>query len=313
MNADNVNTGIGVLIYDVLWNVLQLSDYIDIMSARFVDKRSYELTTRIDLWTKLLSRDFIFLTDFDLRQANSNPEKGYNIIRKYIFRYVLNIQQIFKNEVLNISECLVSHLETILIPNGQRVELHNASYLIDELGLQNQDIVHIQNELKTVHENKRTELKIEQNTLQTVFKSFKNKNLGERWSKNMNSYNISITSRRPTVTQQSIYNSLIEWREENVNGYISHEIAELIMADIFDTLNISGRFGLSVILNDFVNDLNYGIQLHILYNFNRPTVNRLAVSFEQKETDKSDITQGAWWNKSSSESSITTSEEELSD
>jgi hypothetical protein len=282
---ESMNTS-DVIIYDVLWNVLQLSDYIDIMSIRFVDKKSYELTTRMDLWSGLLNRDFIFLTEFDLRQANSNPEKGYNIIRKYIFRYVLTIQKEFntistQSSYFDVAKNLLSCFESIGITQFniapvQQVEPHDPSYLTTQLGLENQDLVQIQNGIKTSRETN-SEFKIGQNTLQNAFTSFKNKNLGEKWSNNMNNDNLSMTSRKPTIVQQSIYNSLIEWREEYSSG-ISQEIGELIIEDILNVLNI--RYGkiammkLTNILNNYINDLNYGIQLHILYNTNRPTINK---------------------------------------
>jgi hypothetical protein len=275
-----INTDI--IIYDILWNVLRLSNYVDIMNARFVDKKTYELTTRIDLWSGLLSRDYIFLTEFDLRQANSDPEKGYNIIRKYIFRYVQSIQKQFKNEALeveimssqmDIAKSLVSCFEAMGITQLV-VELHTC--LTNELGLEGGDIVQVQNEIKTAFDTK-SELKIGQNTLQNIFASFKNKDVGGKYSNNMNSDNILIVSRKPSVIQQSIYNSLIEWREEYISagGRISQEIGELIIEDIFSVLNVrcnkNKTVKLADLLNQFTNDLNYGIQLHILYNTNRPT------------------------------------------
>jgi hypothetical protein len=75
---------------------LQYFDYTDIISTRIVNKKCYELSVRKDLWRTLFKRGFTFLTelDFELSMKDTYPEKkkGYDLIRKYIFKFVLKIQ-----------------------------------------------------------------------------------------------------------------------------------------------------------------------------------------------------------------------------
>jgi hypothetical protein len=87
MNTDDT------VLYDVLW---QYFDYIDIISMRLVDKKCYKLSVRKDLWRDLFKRDFTFLTysdfEFSMKDTHLKKKKGYDLIRMYIFGFVLEIQ-----------------------------------------------------------------------------------------------------------------------------------------------------------------------------------------------------------------------------
>lgn len=228
------------VIYDIMSNILFYSGYVDVMSIRFVDKRCYNLTEKRELWCNLLDRDFLFLTKFENKQTKKNPEEGYNIIRAYIFEYIVKIEKYIGG-----------------IDSSEEIPSEPVDAFLSNVGINPTDAFSLADCFTNPSRDK---IKIISSNTSNIMKSFDKK-----------LKNVDITEKqfyyRPTRRQQKIYNSLIEWKEERCKGKISLDMADLICMDIieaFDKPLSKQSERLINILAEFSGDLKYGVKLSIM-------------------------------------------------
>lgn len=251
MELESSENGSGAL-YDVMITILQRACYVDIMSIRFADKKCYRLTIRENLWSHLIDRDFVFLEESDKIRANQDPETGYNIMRKYVFEYVLKIERefgVYDN---------VMKLPSTLNPDVNK--------FLSNLGINSTDVMTMANTFR--NPNVQNPMESIALSMENIMRSF-DKTL-PTVKNNMNNKSTLILSYRPTRRQQAIYYSLIEWREEMMKGKIPIEVVELITMDVLDLFgaNPSQRQHRTELLIHtlyvFAGDIKYGMKLSIL-------------------------------------------------
>lgn len=260
----------GGALHDVMWCLLQKVSYVDVMSIRFVDKKCHDLTTREELWLGMIDRDFTFLTDFERNTARICGNIGYNILRDYVFRYVFKIEKRLDIEPTS------QNLESLKGLRGQFGVVSNTPVLSSLLGKMGigmgkiNEMTHdVGNFVDGDPEMKDKGLSSLVNSMAGIFKSFECNKCVNSIKIEENNTQTLIRSYRPTERQSSIYNSLIEWREESEEGKIDETLGDMILEDILDLFEkypLQKRRMLSF-LNDtmqyFVSDLQVGMKLSV--------------------------------------------------
>ena len=249
------------VIYDIMVHILQRCSCIEVMSIRYVDKKCHKLTAQGTLWLHLLNRDFIFLSDFDRKLCTRIPERGYNIMRRYVFGYVLKIEEIMTQEIL-LPDHTNSVIDGLLSTLGVTPEKLTS---FDKLLGESKDLKNRTDPEAVIVRNSMADNILNMNH------SLQNALGGENGIRNM--YNATQNKQKalgelsynPTPRQISIYNSLIEWKEERMKGKIPKEVVELITIDIMCLFDVRLLFGykLEDMLCRFSGDLKYGMELSI--------------------------------------------------